>query len=350
MSHVGRVLFFFAIGVPLCAADVSNAEFPAWHHGPLTVKPSGYLDVIGMSRSATTADSVSTHFGNIPLTDTPGETVASLAHSRLMLRSDYDFASGAARLTTYIETDFLNPQANSAPWRWRQYWASIRMGRWELLGGQGWSLLRENRAGIRSDRDLMNTLVIDPAYHAGIAGARRRQVRATYRAGKQTAAVAWQNNGDFEGKWSLDGTAGHFETAALAGHGGRRALQVSGLGHLGDRFRVVAQQYLARRALNEALSLVSNGISGLATLEGVEWQTTKKLEWYSYAGLVRSERSAGNRLVRQYTSGFNWRSPEPSLRGTVTLSLQYSYVDRALWDGRSGGMHFLMYRMRFAIP
>lgn len=350
LPNPGRFLLFFAIGAPLCAADNPSAEFPAWHHGALTVKPSGYLDVVGMSRSATTPDSISTHFGNIPLTDTPGESVASLAHSRVMLKSDYDFASGTGRFTTYIEADFLNPQINSAPWRWRQYWASFRMGRWELLGGQGWSLLRENRLGIRSDRDLMNTLVIDPAYHVGIAGARRRQGRATYRTGRQTAAVAWENNGDFEGKWALDGAPGHLETAVLAGHRGRRALQISGVIRLGDRFRAVTQQYLARRALNEALSLVANGISGLATLEGVEWQATKKLEWYWYAGLVRGERSAGNRLVQQYTSGCNWRSPAPSLRGTVTLSLQYSYVERGLWDGRSGGMHFLMYRLRFAIP
>ena len=336
------LLLFF----PLLAEEIPE---PAWQYGALKVKPFGFLEVIGMSRSQTTPDSVSTHFGSIPLNDTPEETIASIAHSRVMLKSDYGLTPGS-RVSVYLESDFLNPKSNSAPWHWRQYWGAIRFGNWELLGGQGWSLLRPNRTGILSEKNLMNTDVIDPAYHVGIVGVRRRQVRLTGSLKKQTVAIDWEANGDFEAKLATDRGFGHVEIAALTGHAGRRALQVSTVLRAGQRLRLISQQYLARRSLNEALSLVSAGVGGFSTLEGVEVQATKQLEVYSYAGLIYSERSAGNRLVRQYSSGFNWQRPVHTLHGYMTLSLQYSYLDRAVWDGRTGTMQFLMSRVRYTLP
>lgn len=312
------------------------------------MKPSGFLDLIGMARSADTADSVSTRFGLIPLTETPGEALASAGHSRLMLHTEYGLA-GRAVVSGYLEADFLSPPGTSA-WHWRQYWASLKLDSWEILGGKGWSLLRPNRDGIFTERGLMNTDVIDPGYHAGLAGLRRRQVRAAHTFGMQTAAAAWQSNGDWEAKWAVDGHAGHFETAGLAGRDGRRALQLSAVAHAAAHLRIVTQQFVARRALNEALNLMAPGASGFATLQGAEWDVGKKLEWYSYAGWVRSRRSEGNRMVRQFTTGWNWRTPAAALHGVVTLGLQYSYVDRVLWDGRAGGMHFVACRMRVAIP
>lgn len=349
MPVLRRFPLYFALLLPLGAAGPGQ-DFPAWHRGALTLKPSGFLDVIGLSRSATATDSISTAFGSIPLSDSDGQSLASVGHSRVMLKSDYDFVRARARFSTYLEADFLNPLHDAAPWHWRQYWSSLKVGSWEILGGKGWSLLRPNRDGVSSDSGLMNTDVLDPAYEVGIAGARRRQVRVMRRFGRQSAAAAWQSNGDFEGKWALDARAGHFEAAAISGHGGRRAVQLSTVANLNAHVRLVSQQYLARRALNEALSLVANGVDGFATLQGVEWQPTRKFESFSYAGFVRSHHSAGNRIVQQYTAGCNWRTPAPALRGVVTLSLQYSYVERALWDGRSGGMHYVMSRMRFSIP
>jgi hypothetical protein len=320
-----------------------------WHHGPLAVRPSGFLDFIGMARSATTPDSVSTRFGQIPLSETPGQALDTFSHSRLMLKSEYWFSGKRAAVSGYLEADFLSPPGTS-PWHWRQYWGSVRFGSWEVLGGKGWSLLRPNRDGVSTERGLMNTEVIDPAYHTGLAGTRRRQVRASYVFGRSAAAAAWQSNGDFEGKWALDAGSGHFEAAALAGRRGRRATQVSAVLHVSPQLRLVTQQFVTHRALNEALNLVAPEASGFATLEGPEWQVRKKLEWYGYAGWVRSNRSAGNRLVRQFTTGWNWRSPAAALRGVVTLSLQYSYLERELWSGGSGSMHYVMGRMRFAIP
>jgi hypothetical protein len=346
LPNLRHVAFGLALLVPLPVS--AGQDFPAWHHGPLSVRPSGFLDFIGLGRSASTGDSVSTRFGLIPLRATPSEATASFGHSRLNLKTEYDFLT-EARISGYLEADFLSPPGTSL-WHWRQYWGSVKVGSWEVLGGKGWSLLRPNREGIFTERGLMNTEVIDPAYHPGLAGARRRQARISRVFGKQTAAAAWHSNGDWEGKWALDAHAGHFEAAGLAGRAGRRALQVSAVAHVTSHLRIVTQQFWARRALNEALNLVAPGAGGYATLHGAEWEAGKRFEWYSYAGWVRSQRSAGNRMVRQFTTGWNWRSPAAGLRGVVTLGMQYSYLQRDHWDGREGDMHLVACRLRFAIP
>lgn len=66
-------------------------------------------------------------------------------------------------------------------------------------------------------------------------------------------------------------------------------------------------------------------------------------------GLVYASQAAasGNRLVRQWTVGFNHRLNTPSLWGSMLMSLQYSHLDRAVWSGREGQMDYLMYRCRY---
>ena len=344
------VLFYLIVTPALGAEGALEPQPPEWTDGNLRVHPHGFLEVIGMSRSATTADSVSTHFGNIPLADTPAEGVASIAHSRLMLNGDYALPKVNGKFAVYLESDFLNSKADAAPFRWRQYWGAFRLGGWELLGGQAWSLMRPDRVGVETEKNLMNTDVIDPAYHVGIVGARKRQVRLSRALGKQHAALVWESNGDFEAKLTTDRGAGHFEIAGLTGHQGRRAVQVSGVINVMPRLRLISQQFVARRAIGEALGLAPVGISGFSTLEGAEVQARKNIEIYSYAGMVYANRSAGNRLARQYTAGFNWKRNLPAMYGALTMSLQYSYLDRAVWDGRSGMMNFVMYRMRYTIP
>ena len=313
--------------------------------GGITLRPGGFLEAIGETRSQSDADSVSTHFGSIPLTDTGVESVASLAHSRVMLKAER--TAGPVAFTTYLESDFLNPVADSAPWRWRQYWGSARVGGWEILGGQAWSLLRPNREGMASDTALMNTDVIEPAYHVGLGGARRRQVRVGRTFGRQHAAVAWENNGNYVAKIATDRGFGHLEAAAFSGRSGRRGASASGFLRLSGRLRLATQEMWSHRDIAQALSLVPPLTSGFSVLEGVEAQCTKRLEVYAYAGIVYGDRSTGNRAVRQTSTGFNYRIPAPAWRGAVMLSLQYSYLDRAVWDGRTGQVHYAMYRLRY---
>ena len=61
-----------------------------------------------------------------------------------------------AHVIGYWESDFLgnNPanvsvtSGNSNTFRMRLYWVDIRRNKWEILGGQSWSLLTPGRNGI----------------------------------------------------------------------------------------------------------------------------------------------------------------------------------------------------------
>src|SRR5581483_3821041 len=140
-------------------------------------------------------DNVYTHFGAIPLTDTPGEALLSTAHSRVHLRGDT--REGPVQLSGYAESDFLNPIPGQTPYRWRQYWGAVQWGNWEVLGGKAWSMLRPNRVGVASDTGLMNTLVLEPSYHIGIVGSRNRQFRLSRKIGDYHAVLGWETAGNF---------------------------------------------------------------------------------------------------------------------------------------------------------
>ncbi len=313
--------------------------------GHLSLCPTAFLDSIGMTRSATTADSVSTKFGRIPLGESPSESLGSVRHSRLMLTGDMSWSR--VKFTTYLESDFMNFTAGQSPYRWRQYWGQVQIGKWEILGGQAWSLLRPNRTGVASDKDLMNTDVTDPAYHNGLIGSRVRQVRLVRDLGIYRAALAWEADGNVVAKLARDRDRLHLEAAAFTGRYGRRGASAAGIVGLTGRVRLVSQQFWAKRAAYQALGVVPAGPNGMAVLEGVETQIRKSLELYSYGGLLYAQRSPSNRVVRQWTVGLNHTIAAPSLFGRFLLSLQYSHLDRAIWDGRQGQMDFLMYRLRY---
>jgi hypothetical protein len=313
--------------------------------GGVSLRPGGFFDLIAISRSATTPDSVYTHFGGIPLTDTPGETLASVNHSRLQLRADTH--EGPVQLTGYIESDFLNLTPGNPPYRWRQYWGSAHFGRWEILGGRAWSLLRPNRIGIASDRDVMNTLVVEPDYHVGIVGSRNRQFRLARKFGDYHAVLAWETAGNFLFKAAVDKSFGHVELVALHGHHGRRGVSAAAALNLAGPVRFVTQQYWSKRAASQALSLIPADIDGGSTLEGFEIAATRHLNLYTYAGWVYGARSRGNRVVREYTAGGEHRTPVPSLQAVVSLGLQLSRIDRALWTPQSGVMYYVLGECRF---
>src|SRR5262249_10269127 len=141
----------------------------------------------------------------------------------------------------------------------------------------------------------------------------------------------------------------HYELGAFGGRFGRRGVTGSASLSLTPRFRAVTQQYWSKRAAYQALGVVPTGVNGISTLEGIEAQVKKNLEVYSYRGLVYAARADanGNRLVRQWTVGFNQKAGLSSLRSGLLMSVQYSHLDRAVWGGKEGVMDFLMYRVRY---
>jgi hypothetical protein len=342
---VRTLLVVVCFATACCAQETKPPKPLTVGIGSLTLRPTGFLDAIGMSRSATTADSVWTHFGSIPLAATPGQSFVSLRHSRLLLKGDLPW--NGLKLSGYLESDFLNITAGQSAWRWRQYWGQVQLGKWEILGGQAWSLLRPNRKGIASDKDLMSTDVIDPGYHVGLLGLRRRQFRLARALGDYKAVFAWETQGNFLAKATVDKRFGHAELTAFTGHRGRKGVTVAGVFNVSQRLKLVTQEYWSKRAAFEAMGVVPTGPNGMAAIQGVEYRPCARLELYSYGGLVYASRTAGNRLVREWTAGADYRIGIPSIWGNVLLSVQYSQMDRSLWTGRSGAMNYLMYRARY---
>ena len=348
MRLTRTVIFLAASAVAFAAGETNESPGPVLVHlGALTLRPTGFFESIGMSRSATTPDSVSTKFGKIPLSDTPGESLGTARHSRLMLKGD--LPAGPVRFSAYLESDFMNFTARQSAYRWRQYWGQAQIGKWEILGGQAWSLLRPNRVGTASDEGTMNTDVIDPAYHVGLLGSRVRQIRVTRGMGIYKAALAWEGDGNLVAKIVRDSSHRHFELGGFGGRFGRRGVTAAASIGLAPRLRFTTQQYWSKRAAYQALGVVPAGINGVSTLEGLEAQVKRNLEVYSYAGLVYASRAdlSANRLVREWTAGINQKIGVPSARGSILMSLQYSHLDRAVWDGKAGAMDFVMYRFRY---
>jgi hypothetical protein len=329
----------------ICCAQDATQEPHTIAIGGVTLHPGGFVDVIGMSRTASTPDTISTKFGGVPLNDTAGQSIVSLRNSRLQLRGDRTWHG--VQFTGYFESDFLNVTPRQSDYRWRQYWGRARFGKWELLGGQAWSLLRTNRRGFDSDRDGMHTEVIDAAYHVGLLGSRRRQFRLARSFGDYKAVFAWETQGNFLARLTADKKFGHLEATAFTGHRGRRGVTAAGVVNLAPRLRFVTQEYWSKRAIFEALGVVGAGPNGTATIQGLEFSATKHWEVYSYGGLVYGSQSAGNRLVREWTVGADRRMKVPTLWGSVLMSVQYTKTDRFTWAGRSGEMNFVMWRMRY---
>lgn len=338
------LLTFLGAARAYAADDAGPIRFQT---GPVTLEPAGFFQPVGMVRGATTGDTINTRFGRIPLDDSPEEALFSAAHSRLMLHASAPF--GEIRSMVYLETDFLNPPGEQ-PFRVRQIFGQIQYGKWKLLGGKGWSMLRPNRVGMLSDKDLMHTHVVEPNYHVGIVGLRREQIRLQRDDGRWQTAIAYESGGRWVAKAGHDGVRARLETSILAGTRGRKGASLAGVIHAGPKVNVVSQQFWSQGAGQDILNLLPLGVHAHSTLQGVEAQVRKSLELFGYGGIVYGGRSASNRVVRQWTGGFRRRLIADPVWGSVFLAGQYSQVDRAVWAGGHGDMNYAMLSLWFYVP
>jgi hypothetical protein len=170
-------------------------------HSPLSFKigdaqftPGGFMDFTVVGRSETTGYGIGTTFGTLPYNTTNASTYAggvpemrfSAQNSRIALRVDAPV--GSAQITGYVEADFLgliaqnaNNTSNSDTLRMRVYFGDYRRGKWEVLGGQDWSMLTPNRKGISPyPSDIFYTQDMDTNYQVGLTWARQPQFRIVY--------------------------------------------------------------------------------------------------------------------------------------------------------------------------
>jgi hypothetical protein len=339
----------FAVWFGLLAGlgwSADSSTYPPFQLGPVSLQPYGFFEGIGMWRSAATGDTVSTKFGSIPLYETPSESLFSVGHSRMSLHSEMTLGPG--KIVGYVESDFLDKKGQG-PYRWRQYWGEYKLGNWEFLGGQAWSLLRPNRSGITSENGMMNTLAVEPNYHVGVIGPRRQQLRVVRHARAWHAAVAYERGGLMTAKVAHDGKLMHAEIQGLAGRSGRRGIGTSEVVRAGSRLKFVSQQFVAHGEGPDALGLLPGRVSSLSTIEGAEVKVQRNLEVYCYGGIVYGGRSTGNRTVREWTAGFTRKFPLPQFYGVAAFSGQYSQVDRAIWTGGHGAMNYVQVSFRYYI-
>jgi hypothetical protein len=159
--------------------------------GKAKFTPGGFLDFTSFVRSTNVGSGIATSFGSIPYNNTTqghlSEFHFSAQYSRLSLKVDAPVTDSTS-LTGYVETDFLGYQppnayitTNSNSLRMRVFWANIKHGKWEVLGGQEWSLLTPNRVGLSPyTSDVFFTYNEDPDFQVGLTWARQAQFRVTY--------------------------------------------------------------------------------------------------------------------------------------------------------------------------
>jgi hypothetical protein len=160
----------------------------------ITLTPGGYLAAETVWRSRALAGDVATPFNSITM---PGASQSSMSEffgsarqSRVSLLTEGRLKS--AKLTGYVESDFLssgttsnNNQSNSYTMRLRQAWAQAALDSgWVFTGGQMWSLATEFRQGL-DPRTQATPITIDTNYNVGLTFARQYGFRVVKNIGNK---------------------------------------------------------------------------------------------------------------------------------------------------------------------
>jgi hypothetical protein len=176
----------------------SNGPSPlSFRIGIADFTPFGFMDFTGVYRNESTGSAIGSSFNSIPFsngsTGQLSETKFSAQNSRLGLR--VDSTVNDTKVLGYVETDFLGNAptnlgvvSNAATLRMRVYFADLKMGPWEFLAGQDWSMLTPNRRGISPmPSDIFYTNDMDTNYQLGLTWARQPQIRAVFHATDEIA-------------------------------------------------------------------------------------------------------------------------------------------------------------------
>jgi hypothetical protein len=230
------------------AAAASNppasapAPAPQGEHSPLSFKigdasftPGGFMDFTAVYRTESTGFGIGTTFGSVPYVNTVsatagpadiGETRFSVQNSRVSLRVDAPVGKGA--ITGYVEADFLgliaanaNVTSNSDSLRMRLYFGDYRFGKYEVMGGQDWSMMTPNRKGIGIfPADIFYSQDMDTNYQVGLTWKRTPQFRFIYHPNDSWAVGVSVENPDVLVPSSVTtptlfaGTAGQVDTTS----------------------------------------------------------------------------------------------------------------------------------------
>ncbi len=189
---------------------ISAFEGPSTLHiKGINITPGGYAEAAFVRRSRELGADITTPFNSLTM---PGSSQSNLSEFFGSARQSKATVYVAGRLknvelSSYLAADFLSAgvtsnsnQSNSYTLRLRQAWGQAKFDNgWSILGGQMWSLVTEDKAGIAPVDDLgrVNDVrpgVIDPQYNVGFTFARQYGLRLTKAFGDKMAfAVAIEN-------------------------------------------------------------------------------------------------------------------------------------------------------------
>jgi len=166
----------------------------------ISIVPGGFFAGEALFRSHAENADIGTSWSAIPWDAQPmshqTEFRASARQTRLSLRASG--AAGRATATGYFETDFLGSgfgasevQTNGYSNRIRQMWGRVQFpSGWTFAGGQMWSLVTMNRAGIDNLTEY-GPPMIDASLLPGYDGARQTAFRVTRNLAGYKTAIAF---------------------------------------------------------------------------------------------------------------------------------------------------------------
>ncbi|MGA7559044.1 MAG: hypothetical protein WCF61_00410 [Terriglobales bacterium] len=204
--------------------NLSAFESPTTIHiKGITVTPGGFVEAAFVRRSRELGADITTPFNSLTM---PGASQSNLSEffgsARQSRPTVYVQGNlGNVQLSSYVSGDFLSSgvtstatQTNSYTLRLRQAWGQAKFDNgWKFLGGQAWSLVTENKAGIAPSDDTgrvndARPSTIDPGYNVGFTFARQYGLRLTKDFGdKVSVAFAIENA---QGTLSTHGNASNY--------------------------------------------------------------------------------------------------------------------------------------------
>jgi hypothetical protein len=211
IAPVGAGAATISAASPAHGADSETSPLQI-HIGDATITPVAFMDFTSVYRNHDTNGSIGTNFGNIPYASSTGyapnlsEFRLSSENSRIGFRVDADVKG--AHVMGYMEADFHGNNAtnvavstNSNTLRERLYWVDLNTGKFEILGGQTWTLLTPGRSGISPlPADIFYSQDIDLNYQLGLVFGRIPELRFVYHPSKKVAfAVALDNPDQYAG-------------------------------------------------------------------------------------------------------------------------------------------------------
>jgi len=236
LPAVGRPLSTATAGSgnPCEARPDAESVPPYLRLGNTCIVPIGFMDLTGIWRSENTGSGIGSSFASVPYnsaaTSRLSEFRFSPQNSRIGFRADGEWKG--THFTAYNEIDFLGTSGTNnlgvsngafVP-RIRLFWLDARKGKWEILGGQSWSLLTPNRNGLSPlPGDLFYSMAMDTNYMAGLTWTRQPGIRLVYHPSSTvTAGIALENPDQYiGGSGGLNATAVTLPAAsALNGLGG----------------------------------------------------------------------------------------------------------------------------------